>query len=333
MRVLAFTVSHNRPYFLRHCVAQIAAQSYPQLRHSVSVTDDAVFQKAVSPDDYLRMLFSDVEPHRTQFSFHPNRHQHLNYLSAITSVADYCEYDLFIKIDDDDIYKRDYVGRCVDFHRRTKCDVSSTAATCQINGHRLLSGNYQNLGANPPGTSFCMPQSFAFNRAALEAITNVGLDACSDWEDKAWRSAWVEQGLIHKVRADESEFVWHIHGRNISVAGMLKSVAGPHPEKTPFRTFDCTHAEWTGTVFLYDDGTFSVTTNGDTGRWVFIENCLLELEWESWPKERLLFDAGRGIYTCGEKSFVAIDVTSGRSRGSQNQPQRCSVAGTAADAR
>src|SRR4029078_7418003 len=111
-------------------------------------------------------------------------------------------------------------------------DISSTTVCGQVNGRHIRTGTFHDLGRNPPGSNFCMPQTFAFNQRALEVLLELDPSQYSGWEDEAWRCAWIEQGLVHRERSDEGACVWHIHGRTISVAGLLHSEPAPLAGKT-----------------------------------------------------------------------------------------------------
>ena len=89
----------------------------------------------------LENLYGDIDD---LLIFNYNTHQHINHLNAIKSV-DYTKFDIFIKIDDDDIYKTDYVNNIVKRFKEGDVDMVSSFVSTQLNGVKILKGNFDNL--------------------------------------------------------------------------------------------------------------------------------------------------------------------------------------------
>jgi hypothetical protein len=100
MKVLCFTTSYKRHKMLRGTIADIKNQSYKNLFHSINIAFDPG-----DNTDYS-ILYDDLE--NVKIVYNENKHQHFNHINSIISV-DFNNYDLFVKIDDDDIYKKEYV--------------------------------------------------------------------------------------------------------------------------------------------------------------------------------------------------------------------------------
>lgn len=200
---------------LRSCIQDILLQSYKNIAHGVNLAyDDG------EDFDSYRVLLEDVlVPQSVHYVGNINAHQHTNHVNAITSVPNFMDYDLFIKIDDDDIYKRNYVQNIVDFFAFNKFDICSSSVIWQLNGYLVRAVNVSNLGGNPPGTDFNMPPTFVFNRKALLSILDIEISGY--WEDKLWRYRWVRDGLMHIGMDNRDSFVWNIHGNNISTSDFL----------------------------------------------------------------------------------------------------------------
>jgi hypothetical protein len=163
-------------------------------------------------------IYDDVISQNCKIVFNTNRHQHYNYTNAIKSV-DYDSYDLFVKIDDDDIYKKNYVQTIVDFFNKNgDVDVVSSKIKFQLNGSIFRSVNANNLGGNPVNCDFKMPPTFAFNKKALNTILE--LNSIYKFEDHMWRDAWCAKCNI-SVIDNADNIVWHIHGKNISTSNFL----------------------------------------------------------------------------------------------------------------
>ena len=217
-KVLVFTCSYNRPHMLRSCIMGIQRQTYKNIVHSINMTLDADAKKT-----QYAPLFDDVLNERTIIHYSQNAHQHVNHIRAITNIPDYNSYDIFVKVDDDDVYKAHYLEAIVAaFQKDPTIDITSSVAHHQLNGHAMLLGIGRSLGGNPPGSSYHMPPTFAFNRRTLAvtlAIKDEELSKLS--HDKTWRCAWTAAGLKHSAVSNAAEFIWHIHGKNISTGYML----------------------------------------------------------------------------------------------------------------
>jgi len=211
MKVLCFTTSYNRPKMLRSCIQDINNQTYPNIHHAVNVAFD------VKKQDYTSVI-EDINSNLTVI-YNKNAHQQINHMNAIKAV-DYTDFDLFIKIDDDDIYKSDYVENVVQCFNKTKADVSSSFINEQLNGHTIYRGSYDNLGNKPEHLDFHMPMTLAFNRKALELI--IDLTDLYHYEDMMWRDEWTKAGLIHATALNQKSVIWYIHGANISTASFLR---------------------------------------------------------------------------------------------------------------
>lgn len=216
MQVLCFTTSYRRPKMLRGCIMDILNQTYPHIAHGINFAynpKDSHRDLPVIVDDLMRN-------ERVKIVFNENAHQHTNHIRAIQAAQNYTDFDLYVKVDDDEIYKENYVKSIVEFMQKHNCDITSSRVTWQLNGFNLFRVNQSNLGANPEGSDFNMPPTFAFNRKALESL----LPLCEDntWEDLLWRQTWLDSGLKHLSIDNSEEVIWHIHGNNVSTGAFLK---------------------------------------------------------------------------------------------------------------
>ena len=170
------------------------------------------------------ILFDDLSSsERLKIVFNQNSHNHINFLNALKAYDNFQDFDLFVKIDDDDIYKTDYVKNIVEFMQANDCDICSTKTMWELNGFTLYKTIVGDLGGNPDGTNFCMPPTFAFNRKALTSILEgEEKDWTIGWEDKFWRIKWAQDGLKHLEIDNGDQFLWNIHGSNSSIGHWLK---------------------------------------------------------------------------------------------------------------
>jgi hypothetical protein len=210
MKVLCFTTSYKRHKMLRGTIADIKNQSYKNLFHSINIAFDPG-----DNTDYS-ILYDDLE--NVNIVYNENKHQHFNYINSITSI-DFDNYDLFVKIDDDDIYKKDYIKTIVNFFQtNTNVDVVSSKIKYQLNGCIFRKVDANNLGGNPINCDFKMPPTFAFNKKALKHILD--LKSIYGFEDHMWRDVWCNHCTVSEIN-NQDNIIWHIHGQNISTGNFL----------------------------------------------------------------------------------------------------------------
>ncbi len=82
-------------------------------------------------------------------------------------------YDIYIKIDDDDVHKRDYVKTIVDYFDTHDCDVLSSPIGYQLNNYFLSKGNYRTFCGDPPTNNYLMAQTFAFSHKAYQITEDI----------------------------------------------------------------------------------------------------------------------------------------------------------------
>ena len=225
MKVLIFTSSYyKRPYMLRQSILSGMNQSYENIIHSINITSDSTtLTKDFSP------LYKDLsgkfiinQSANSQYGF-----SHFNNMNTIRFVPDWEIYDLFVKMDDDDIYKKYYVENIVNhFKVNSDIDIVSSKITYQLNGYDLYVRDvdkYDNLGGNPGDTNYAMPLTFAFTKRALNTIINLTVNDVNGHDDMMWRTAWYKEGLKHSLIDNSDNVIWNIHGKNASVAGFLRT--------------------------------------------------------------------------------------------------------------
>jgi hypothetical protein len=217
MKALVFTCSYNRPHMLRQCMLNAKNQSYQDIIHTVNIVSDG------GKDQNFLPLYNDLLDDKLVVRTGVNDRIHLNNMFAIGHVPNYYEYDVFIKMDDDDVYKKDYVKNIVEmFQANPDVDIVSTRINHQLNGIQMVSGNYDNLGGNPNNSTYHMPMTFAFNKRALDTIINIPDHEIGWNDDLLWRYKWEDVGLKHMPVENQEQIIWHIHGKNISTGSFLR---------------------------------------------------------------------------------------------------------------
>lgn len=226
LKVLVFTSAYyKRAYMMRQSILSCMNQTYKNLIHSVNITlENTSKTKDLSP------LYEDLLNDRLKIQYSKNYNHygfsHFNNMNAIRAISNYQDYDIFLKMDDDDIHKSRYVENVVKaFEDNPDTDIVSSFIDVQLNGYDLYKGfprPFDNLGGNPGNSDYHMPMTFAFNKKALECILPLTeADVCGH-DDMMWRVAWVKAGLNHTTVNNNDQIIWNIHGGNASVADFLK---------------------------------------------------------------------------------------------------------------
>jgi hypothetical protein len=192
-------------------------QSYENCIHTVNIVSDG------GKDQNFLPLYDDLLDDKLIVNKGNNNFIHFNNMIAIKSVPNYDEYDVFIKMDDDDVYKKDYVKNIIDFFQANPdVDIVSSRINHQLNGIQMVSGNYDSLGGNPNNSTYHMPMTFAFNKKAFECIANIPPNEVGANDDLLWRYKWEDAGLKHMAVDNQEQIIWHIHGKNISTGSFLR---------------------------------------------------------------------------------------------------------------
>lgn len=198
---------------LRQCILNIKNQSHTDFTHSISI----MYDNEAEVLDY-EVLFDDILDERFMIQYRKDSSTHTNSMSTILQCPE--PYDLYIKIDDDDIYKKDYVKTIVDYFETHKCDILSSKIGYQLNNYHLSKGDYRNLGDSFQNNNFLMPQTFAFSHKAYQILLNIQDNY--NFDDLLWREAWSKNGLKDDNVDNSRNIIWHIHGKNTSIADWFR---------------------------------------------------------------------------------------------------------------
>ena len=217
-RVLAFSCSRGRPVLLRHCIMQLQRQTYP-LDHAIYVNSPDGHQTSSAYENIL----ADLAGERVMVTYGPTGSSHKNYLASLRHL-NLEDYDLFLKIDDDDIYFPNYVEDVVTDYALNAWDYSGAVSEVHINGHRVVDATITCLGLTGEdralGIPETMPSTLALSRRALRALFDI--DDNGQWEDVLWRHHIGKlEGMKMSVRR-QSNFVYNIHGGNVSTSSFLE---------------------------------------------------------------------------------------------------------------
>jgi hypothetical protein len=201
---------------LRHCAMQMQLQTHP--------VDHAIFVNAPGARIQLdyRPLLARIPMNpmsRLVAGFGATEGQHANALAAL-ALVDLDAYDLFLKVDDDDVYEVDYAESCVrDFERR-RWDFSGAPSVGYLDDREFNPrGTWDDLGYYDEdialGVDSFMPPTMAFSRRALDVVLALE-DNRVDWEDMQWRRAiYADHTLVKRMRPG-GNFHYNRHPRGVS---------------------------------------------------------------------------------------------------------------------
>jgi len=218
VRILAFTCTAMRPYYIRCCVLQIQQQTYP-VDHVIYINHPEAADRS-DLYNYISLLNDLAPQHGTlTIRYGLTGTQQLNHIKAL-ELADLDHYDLFLKIDDDDVYRRGYVQDVAADYLEHRWDFSGTHARGVIDGAKWGPNNVcRDLGMEARdielGVAGMMPSSYAFSRKALDAIRVIPTSIDKN-EDILWRRSLTENEQIKKHVRKRSGMAYHLHGSNIS---------------------------------------------------------------------------------------------------------------------
>lgn len=218
VRMLAFTCTMGRPFFIRCCALQIQQQTYP-VDHVIYINHPDA-QDRSDPYNYISLL-EDIAPQHGTITIRYGRSgtQQFNHLQAL-ALAAHDDYDLFLKIDDDDVYRRNYVRNVALDQQKNDWDFSGTHAQGLIDGPRWGKLNrVSQLGMEPEdirlGVAEMMPSSYSFNQKALNVIREIPVSINAN-EDILWRRKLNTDETIKVHVRKQSGMAYHLHGKNVS---------------------------------------------------------------------------------------------------------------------
>lgn len=230
-RVLAFTCSRHRPIMLRHCIMQMQLQNYA-VDHAVFVNSPYAATEEYTCRDYQRLLedlhITSQGGKKLILGYGSSGTLHQNHISALRLV-NHNDYDLFLKIDDDDIYLRQYVREVVDDFEVEHWDYSGAISSGVLNGYRWKPGVIlTDLGLTAKDKAYeipaVMPPTTAFSRKAIEAVFNLVDDGTPD--DRQWRRYLAKTTGIKMMARRDRNFIYNVHGTNVTTSSWLESDGG-----------------------------------------------------------------------------------------------------------
>lgn len=217
IKVLAFTASMGRPIFLRYCCMQMQNQTYS--------VDHVIYNNAPNEDpdlNYLDLLTDfPMKPTSTLIAkFGKSEHQHHNHINAL-NLINVDDYDLFFKIDDDDLYRSNYIESRVESYLTHHWDFSGSYSYNWIENNKYIdTKTVISLGLGDEDKKLkvehFMPPTMAFSRKAIKKIMSMNVNN-SLWEDTQWRRLiWEDNDLKKIIIKDSKNFTYNRHPNGVS---------------------------------------------------------------------------------------------------------------------
>jgi len=288
MKVLCFTTSYNRPYHIYNTINNIINQSYKDIVYSVNINYVNEQQKK----SYYELLkdFSSVD--NIKIHYNHKQSQHDNYLNAIKLCDD--NYDIFIKIDDDDIYHKKYIEKAIEYYLNNNTDILSFTSNKHINNNYIYD-EIKEIGhwvGDNHDIQFGMPSTYVFNRNALNSIINLSNNDVQKifvYEDAAWRKAWRDDKLKSTIISENNLFTYHIHDNNISSTFLLKD----NPDEINYDGISTEHCDiyyfkhksWSSYMILNkrNNRVYNIK-NDDHGKFI-IKGQKILIRWDNYGSE------------------------------------------------
>tara|TARA_A100001015_G_scaffold320012_1_gene444879 strand:+ start:1955 stop:2653 length:699 start_codon:yes stop_codon:yes gene_type:complete len=219
LSVCLFTASRKRPLLLRHCLYQMQAQTYPHT-HSIYLNTDT-FNDDQDSDNLLGVM-SDISINsgcEVQLAYGPSAHQHHNHMEAL-NLINIEDFDLFLKIDDDDLYKPRYIETVVDDYLKNQWDISGSFSDGLLNHHRYEKNKVYQIDYTLQDKSLfsILPGTLAFSKKAITYITKDFLPFLDLklFEDEQWIDFLSSKDDINFHMRSSSLYIYNIHDNNIS---------------------------------------------------------------------------------------------------------------------
>lgn len=291
-KVLCFTTSYKRPYMLYNCIRGILNQTLTNFHYCVNICVDDDRDKS----QYESLLKDFIGHEKLTVIFSDRKSQHENYLKPILS-QNRDKYNLFVKIDDDDIYAPTYLEKAVSLYKEKNTDILSFGLNKIINGSDVHFGHYDSIGTWQPDLDsdikFGMPCTYIFNQSALNILvklTSQDVAQIHRFEDPAWRTAWREAGLTSSVVNDWDLATYHVHGKNSSSTFMYEDKESldqnvNYVENDHFILALFKHNWWSSYMYLNKRNNRLYHINNDDHGAFIMDGDLLKITWDNWGEE------------------------------------------------
>lgn len=289
IKPLCFTTSFKRPYYLYNTINNILNQTYQDITYSININIENESEK----DLYLNLLQDFLSDTRLKISFNPKRSQQINYITAITKFLQ--DHNLFIKIDDDDIYHKNYIKTAIEVYKKQSVDILSFYSHIYINNNNIIGTLIDSIGSwdgDDHNIKFGMPSSYIFNLKALNAllhIHDIDIRSIHIWEDAAWRKAWRDNNLTSFISEESNMLTYNIHGSNVS-SGFLLDRTSVNTQFSLIENEYCdiiyfNHSSWSSYIILNKRNNRLYNINNNDHGFFIKEDDIIKIKWDNYGEE------------------------------------------------
>lgn len=284
-KIYCFTTSYSRPYHLYNTINNILNQSYNNITYCININIDHESEEILFND-----LISDLIDDRLKIMYSYNEQQHINYIKALSL----CEDDdnaIYIKIDDDDIYHKQYIKYVIDTFTNNSIDILSSNIYRTINNDQIIKKKMTSIGSwsgDDHPIRFGFPTTYAFNlngKKAIDKITNQEYKTIHPFEDAVWRTIWRRSDLKSLV-VDNDHFTYHIHKKNTSSSHLLNkdpiSTHQPYIDNEHCIISQFHHKLWQSYIFLNKRNNRCYHINNDDHGSFTMTNDTITIVWENY---------------------------------------------------
>lgn len=284
--ILCFTTSFNRPYHLYNTVNSVLGQTYSGFDYYINISIDSDDEEVM----YKELLHDFNSDSRLNFGFSYNSNQHDNYLKPILKAEKKKQYDLFVKIDDDDIYHKNYLSFMVGSFYQNNPDILSLSDRFVIDNNKIVKKKFTDFagiwnGDKNKKIQFGLPPTYIFNRKAFDIIKDIPKDhgKIHPFEDAVWRFYWRENNLNSLIiDSQKSIFLCHRHNNNISNF-IQKNLQYIDIDSALICFFK--HHHWSSYVYLNKRNNRAYNINNEDHGTYIMRGDVVVIDWESWGKE------------------------------------------------
>ena len=218
-RILAISTSRNRPSFVRYCALQ--------MKHQTVSIDHAIFlntHKLEETRNFISLL-TDIEPNHNLFlAWGESTAPHHNHCIAMYLAPSLADYDVVLKVDDDDVYRSDYAEKVLEDFDKHKWGFSGTLSEgLLLDDMWISSKKFKSPGVNKPMQNLdvkeMMPGSIALDKEQVKNVMNLDIAFNEKvFEDVLWKIYFNASKNVKICMRAKSSFAYHIHKKNYSPA-------------------------------------------------------------------------------------------------------------------
>lgn len=303
--VLCFTTSFRRPYYLYNVINCILNQTFSNFLYYVNISieteNEEIFYK------YLLKDFDSDKRLNMIFSYNDSQFQ--NYLKPILAAEKNKEYDIFVKIDDDDIYHKNYLSTTINYFTKNDTDILSLTSNFYIEKNNIIRKKLENIAGvwNEDKNSevkFGLSPTYIFNRKAFDIIKKISESGentkkIHPFEDAVWRYYWRKNNLKSLIINDKDLiFTCHRHENNVSnfYEEKPQCIDNDNARICLFK-----HPRWRSYIYLNKKNNRAYNINNEDHGEFILTNDTVVIDWDHWGKETFVLSLDNNIITYEHK--------------------------------